>query len=194
MNGFIKRAAVLCVAAAGGLGCYSYRDLVDPCYPERYESAARHEVVGAYTPQIQNGHVLDQTVWNYDFEPGTDKLTGMGLDHLAYVARRRPQPDPLVYIQTAQDVAYDPAAPDKMADARQDLDAKRIVAVQKFLSAQTAGRQVAFQVLVHDPSEDGMSAVPAGVAIGKAYTTRPQGGLPVGGGTSVTGGAGTGTH
>ena len=69
-------------------------------------------------PQVSNGHVLDQTVWNYDFEPGTDKLTGGGLEHLAYLARRRPQPDPMVYLQTAQDVAYDPASPDKLAATR----------------------------------------------------------------------------
>ena len=74
-----------------------YRDLVDPCYPERYNYQARQEVVASYTPQVQNGHVLDQTVWNYDFEAGTDRLTGGGLEHLAYLARRRPQPDPVVY-------------------------------------------------------------------------------------------------
>jgi hypothetical protein len=197
MKGIITRAVLLGAAAAAGLGCYEYRDLVDPCYPERYEYAARKEVVGAYGPQINNGHVLDQTVWSYDFEPTTDKLTPGGREHLAYLARRRPQPDAVVYIQTAVDgvdVGYDPAAPDKMADGRQDLDAKRIVAVQKFLTAQTAGRHVDFQVLVHDPAEDGMSAIPAAIAVGKAYTTRPQGGLPTGGGGggAVSGGGGAG--
>ena len=27
-----------------GQGCYGYRDIVDPCYPERYEYMARKEV------------------------------------------------------------------------------------------------------------------------------------------------------
>ncbi len=62
--------------------------------------------------------MLDQTVWNYHFEPGTDKLTPGGLEHLAYLARRRPYPDPVVFLQTAQDVAYDPARRTKMRGAR----------------------------------------------------------------------------
>src|SRR4051794_34307779 len=111
MKGLIT-SAILCCAAAGLTGCYGYRDLVDPCYPERYEYAARQEVKAALAPQVQNGHVLDQTVWNYHFEPGTDRLNQGGLDHLAHLARRRPAPDPVIYLQTAQpDVVYDPAAP-----------------------------------------------------------------------------------
>jgi hypothetical protein len=159
MNGFIRKAAAVlcCAAGVGGLGCYTYHDLVDPCYPERYNFQARKEVVASYSPQIQNGHVLDQTVWNYDFEAGTDRLTGGGLEHLAYMARRRPQPDTTVYLQTAQDVAYDPANTDELGQKRQDIDAKRVVAIQKFLNAQTGGRRGEFQVLIHDPSEVGVS-------------------------------------
>ena len=48
MKGFIsKSVAVLGVSgvlAVGG-GCESYRNLVDPCYPERYEFASRQETV-----------------------------------------------------------------------------------------------------------------------------------------------------
>ena len=158
MKGLIRKAAaaLCCLAGVGGLGCYTYHDLVDPCYPERYNYQARQEVIASYTPQERNGHVLDQTVWNYDFEAGTDRLTGGGLEHLAYLARRRPEPDPVVYLQTAQDVAYDPDHSDKLTEVRQDLDAKRVAAVQKFLCAQTAGRRGEFQVLIHDPSEVGV--------------------------------------
>ena len=59
--------------------CGNYHDLVDPCYPQRYEFMARKEVNEAFIPQVQNGHVLDQTVWNYYFEPGTERLTTGGL-------------------------------------------------------------------------------------------------------------------
>src|SRR5437868_1877918 len=105
MKGFIRRSvAAGCVAGSLALagGCY-YRDLVDPCYPERYQNAAKQEVYAACAPQMNNGHVLDQTVWNYHFETGKDKLTPGGVEHLAYLARRRPCPDPTVYVQTAQD-------------------------------------------------------------------------------------------
>ncbi len=194
MKGFITRAASLlagALAAAAGGGCY-YRDVVDPCWPERYNYLARQEVNGAFAPQVQNGHVLDQTVWNYHFEPGTDKLTAGGLEKVAYLARRRPCPDQVVYVQTAQDVYYDAANPDRLVENRQLLDAKRIAAVQKFLGVQTAGRPVAFQVLVHDPAEPGVSGV-WGAAENAALPGRVRGGLASGGGASVTGGAGATT-
>jgi hypothetical protein len=191
MKGFIRKAAAVlcCAAGVGGLGCYTYRDLVDPCYPERYNFQARKEVVASSSPQIQNGHVLDQTVWNYDFEAGTDWLTGGGLEHLAYMARRRPAPDTTVYLQTAQDVAYDPAKSDELATKRQDLDAKRVAAIQKFLVAQTAGRRGEFQVLIHDPSEVGATGDwAAGEYLG--VLGRVRGGLQTGGGGTTSGGAG----
>jgi hypothetical protein len=192
MKGLIRKAAaaLVCAAGAGGLGCLDcYHDLVDPCYPQRYEAEARREVVGAYAPQIANGHVLDQTVWDYDFEAGTDRLTGGGLEHLAYLARRRPAPDPVVYLQTAQDVAYDPAKPDEMAAKRQELDAKRVIAIQQFLTAQTGGRRGEFQVLVHDPSDVTLPGAWGGVEYARMIG-RAVGGLPVGGG--VSGGGATG--
>src|SRR6516225_8236195 len=104
MKGFItKTLKTACgLGLLGMTGCFGYYDLVDPCYPERYNSMARHEVNQAFAPQMQNGHILDQTIWNFKFEEGTDKLTPGGMDHLAYLARRRPCPDPTIYLQTAQ--------------------------------------------------------------------------------------------
>jgi hypothetical protein len=182
MKGLIRKAAaaLCCLAGAGGLGCVTYHDCVDPCYPERYNAEARREVVAAYSPQIANGHVLDQTVWNSDFEQGTDKLTGGGMEHLAYIARRRPQPDPVVYLQTAGDLYYDGNKPDEMADKRQDLDSRRVAAIQKFLGAQTGGRRGDFQVLIHDPADVGASDVWDG-AVYTQMISRARGGLPVGG-------------
>src|SRR3989442_571602 len=115
MKGLIATGLILGLAEGVALagGC-QYRDLVDPCYPERYEHAARVEVRSIFAPQVHNGHVLDQTIWNSYFEAGTDRLTPAGLEQLAYLVRRRPAPDPVVYLQLAQDVpvAYDPDHPD----------------------------------------------------------------------------------
>ncbi|MFL5242742.1 MAG: hypothetical protein ACJ8FY_11595 [Gemmataceae bacterium] len=193
MKGLITKA-ILASGCAGMLGTLggcnmTCKDLYDPCYPQRYEAVSREEAGSATVPQVQNGHVLDQTVWNYQFELGTDRLTPGGLDALAYLARRRPQADPVIYIQTAQDVAYDPVNPDRYSAARYDLDSKRIQAVQKFLNAQTAGRHQDFQVLVHDPAEVGLSANAVGVIVGK-HNGSYQGTLPVGGGGGASGGAG----
>jgi hypothetical protein len=160
----------------GGLGCYRYRELIDPCWPDRYNYMARRELTAAFQPQVYNGHVLDQTMWNWHFEPGTDRLTAGGLNHLAYIARRRPHPDTLVFLQTAQDISYDPTAPDKLAEGRADLDAKRIAAVQKFLVAQTGG-SCQFRVEVHDPAEPYLPAVAVYNAYNNMVTTRFRGGL-----------------
>ena len=85
------------------------KGLYDRCYPQRYNNLAQREVNLGMTGQVQNGHVLDQTVWNYHFEAGTDRLTEGGQIHLAYLARRRPVPDPCLFLQTAHDVVYDAA-------------------------------------------------------------------------------------
>jgi hypothetical protein len=188
MKGLITKALLFGTAAAGSVGCYGYRDLVDPCYPQRYEYAARNEVTGALAPQVENGHVLDQTVWNYHFDPGTATLNASGLDVLARLARTRPHPDPVIFLQTAQDLGYDPAAPDKMTTSRNKLDADRIDAIQKFLNAQTANRPVAFQVQIHDPAEVNMAAVPANNIIQQMYSGF-KGRLQTSG-ASPTGGAG----
>ena len=161
MKGLITRA-VAAACLGGGLsltwGCGFYRDLVDPCYPQRYNAMAESSVNETFGAQISNGHVLDQTVWNYHFEKGSARLTSMGETHLAYLARRRPAPDAKVFLQTAQDIGYDPANPGEFTKVRSKLDNDRIQSVLSYLSAQTAGRPVAFDVTVHDPAEPGMSA------------------------------------
>jgi hypothetical protein len=172
MKGFMASCVnALCVTSGLAVvgGCDRYRNLVDPCYPERYEYAARNEVIAAFAPQVHNGHFLDQTVWNYHFEPGTEKLTPGGMDHLMYLARRRPYPDCTLYLATAHDILYDPAGPAKYAEQRMNLDQRRIQAIQNYLTAETAGRHVNFEVVVHDPAEPSLAAVPVGISIGKMY-------------------------
>jgi uncharacterized membrane protein YgcG len=195
MNGFIAKA-LAAVGLGGGLigmsGCYGYRDVVDTCYPRRYEEMSRNEVQACFDPQVNNGHVLDQTVWNYHFEAGTDKLTPGGLEHLAYLARRRPSPDTKVWLQTAQDVPYDSANPNQLVQTRAGLDKRRVQAIEKFLTAQTAGRPMVFEVGIHDPAEAGISAIPADRTVQQMYNGY-RGNLPTGagaGGASASGGAG----
>jgi hypothetical protein len=166
MKGIIAKTVMVAGMASGLLGitsgCDHYHDLVDPCYPQRYEYAARVEVNQSFAPQVHNGHVLDQTVWNYEFEPGSARLTRGGEEHLAYLARRRPIPDPTVYLQVAQDILYDSKAPDKFAETRVKLDTDRAQAIQTYLAAQTSGRNLSFNVVMHDPGEVGMSGVTVG--------------------------------
>jgi len=167
-------------------------DLYDRCYPQRYWWTSRMAVNQAMSPQVQNGHVLDQTVWNWHFEPGSAALTEGGLAHLAYLARRRPQPDCTLYLQTANDLRYDAACPDRLAGARQELDTLRVQSIQKFLVAHTAGRPIDFQVLIHDPGDPTQAAIPVGNSVTQMYL-RYRGGLSnIAGGASGGGGGGGG--
>jgi hypothetical protein len=159
MNGFIKKAAAQVILGAGFattvVGCHCYRELVDPCWPERYNAMARHSVRDTFNAQAMNGHILDQTVWDYHFEvdpkngAGTDKLLPGGMEHLDYLARRRPAPDLQLYLQTSRDPK---------------LDAARVNAVKAYMRKATSGRIVPmeFEVAVHDPSEVGNHARPLG--------------------------------
>src|SRR5262245_48496279 len=68
----------------GGARCRNY---IDPCYPQRYEYAARQAVLQPFGQQVHNGYVMNQTIWNYYFEAGTDKLTAAGAEKLDSLAR-----------------------------------------------------------------------------------------------------------
>jgi hypothetical protein len=165
-------------------------DLIDRAYPQRYSHMAIKEVNDGMAPQVQNGQILDQTIWTYYFEPGTDRLTPAGLEHLAYIVRRRPCPDTTVYLQTANDLVYDPACPERFAGARQELDGLRTQAIQKFLVASSAGRPADFVVITHDPGDTTIPAVAATPAF-NGYVNTTKGRL-VGAGGGGGGGAAAG--
>jgi hypothetical protein len=199
MNGFMKKnLAMLCLAGGlGSVGCAGgerYRNLVDPCEQQRYAAEARQAVITCFTPQVQNGQILDQTIWNYQFEPGTDKLNPMGLDKLDTLVRRRPEPDHRIFIATARDLTFNLDKPDEYAEARRELDDKRAAAIQKYLAVQTAGRPMKFDVLIHDPTEPGMSAVSARniIMTNRMVYTGSLGGGAGGAAFNTTGGATTG--
>ena len=85
------------------------------------------------------------------------------MDKLDQLARRRPHPDTRLFLQTARDIAYDAEKPDDYAAKRNDLDTKRITAIQKYLTATLTGRPATFDIQVHDPAYPGIDgAGPAG--------------------------------
>jgi hypothetical protein len=185
-----RYAAWMLTAGLAGLtvGCIPYNNMVDRCWPERYAYTARREVVESFAPQVQNGHILDQTVWNYDFEKGSDQLNGMGLAKLDYMVRRRPAPDACIYLATARDLIYDPANADAYGNGRRDLDSKRVAAIQKYLTQQMVGRPMQFEVLIHDPFEVGMPAEEAAAAVRQQIQGAKGALLTSGGGGYSTGG------
>lgn len=157
MNGFIRRAALgTCLGAsvAALAGCVpAYRDLVDPCWPERYNYEARQSVRSAFNAQAANGHTLDQTIWNEHFERGADgygtpTLTRAGKEHLLYLARRQPAPDPMVFVQWSHDAKGEAA----------DLNnARRTTVVDQLNQINAARKQaVTFEVVVRDSAVPGL--------------------------------------
>jgi hypothetical protein len=191
MKGIVTKA-LAGTALAGGLmsgGCYHYEKCVDPCWPERYNYAARQEVISAFAPQVQNGHILDQTVFNYHFEPGNERLTEGGREQLDILVRRRPAPDPRIFLATARDMSYDAANPEGYDKARRDLDNRRAAAVQKYLAAQTAGRPTAFEIVLHDPMPSYEFADPVNRSI-RLFSNATSGNLA--GGVSATTASSTG--
>jgi hypothetical protein len=172
-------------------------NVVDPCWPERYSQTARVETLQPFQAQAMNGQVLGvQTVWNYHFEPGTDVLTRAGQATLDQIVQKRPSPDGRIYLQTMRDVAYDAAAPEKLADTRRDMDERRAKAVQKYLAAQTAARPMNFDVQVIDPSDPSINSryfVNAINALPSQYGASLGGvggaGAGIGGGSSGMGGS-----
>lgn len=167
-----------------------YHSCVDPCWPERYSYQARQLTLSPFANQVANGAVIEQTVFNGDFEAGTDRLTPGGLAKIDILTRKRPVA-PTVYLQTSRDLAYDPAKATDYVKTKADLDNKRVVAVQQYLSASTSGRGLpGFEVVVTDPADMTLSAVGPANAV-RGYPTRFASGI--GGLITVNSGAGGAT-
>ena len=75
-------------------GCYgTFHEVVDPCYPERYNCKAREEVRAYRDMQESNGTAIEQTLYYHYFEPGQAKLNDGGIAFLERVTHRRPSPE-----------------------------------------------------------------------------------------------------
>jgi len=184
------------LAVLGAVGCATadrpsvqdrLADYYDPCWPERYTSVARQEVLEPFAAQAMNGAVIDNTVWNYHFEPQTDRLTPAGLEKIDYLVRRRPGPETHLFVQTARDLAYAPEAADKLVADRIALDTKRMAAVKKYFATQAAAKGVIPDVQVIDPADPSIPARYPANAFNALPGRYPAG--PIGGG----GGSGGGT-
>jgi hypothetical protein len=132
----------------GGLGA-CYRNWVDVSWPDRYNYAARQSVVAPFAQQAASGHFMNQTLWNFYFEPSSDKLTPGGMDKLNALAHATPGPDTRIYLQHSHDMAVTQENLDKIGPLRNDLDARRAAMVQRYM-AGSFGPRMDYEVLVHD--------------------------------------------
>ena len=135
-------------------GCFGYRDVVDPYYPKRYNVDARNSVRTALAPQVSNGNVLDQTVWDFHFETGKPELNAMGKDHLKRLARRRPAAQEVIFLQVAQN-------PDEKANNK-ELNMARTENIKTYMTKISQDKvHPEFQVVLHDPAEVSGSGIEA---------------------------------
>ena len=165
-----------------------FNSCVDPCWPERYAFQAREIALSPFANQAANGQAIDQTIFNGDFESGTDKLTPGGLDKLDTIARRRPV-DGRIYVQTSRDISYDPAKRADYAKTKSTLDGARADAVQGYLAASTAGRRLNFEVAITDPQDQRLPVAGPANAV-RGYPLQFRSGLAGIAGSGFAGGAG----
>lgn len=146
MTGKTRKAFVAALAAGvlGAVGCSgpglqeSFQNVNNNnSWPERNSALARQAVLHPFEVQQNNAAVVNDVILNAHFDNGTDALNGVGRDKLDQLARRMPSPNPVVWLQTANDVVYESKSPDKSAAARAELDTKRSAAVLAYLRASS---------------------------------------------------------
>jgi hypothetical protein len=201
------RAAVAAVVAAGGVlsvGCCGgpglqarFQDVNNNnSWPERNSYLARQPVLHAFETQANNALSTNDVILTAFFENGTATLNPVGRDKLDQLARKMPVPNPIVYLQTANDVVYDEKAPEKTVAARADLDTKRQQAILAYLNTRVAAKNTPFSVLpidIQDPSTN--SAGPAAAVRGLTlqYRSGITGGISSGNPMGAGGGQATST-
>ena len=111
----------------------------DHCWPEQYGRESQRRIYVPLGQQLLNGQKLEGTLWEHYFET-SDDLTDLGTratlnpageSRLRYLARKRPYPVTNLQMQTS---------------FNNDLDARRIAAVQEYLATVTMGNGVAWNV------------------------------------------------
>jgi hypothetical protein len=166
------RRTITTTAWAGALlgvlsitGCYgTFHEVVDPCYPERYNCKAREAVAEARQMQIQNGLMYEQTLYAHHFNPGEGLLNPGGVSHLSRLANRRPAAETTIYLQTAQNsYDLDYKKPEEYANKRKELDEKRKTEIVNFLKQERP--DLTFTVVVSNPAKLGMSGAEGGASI-----------------------------
>ena len=163
--------AIALLSLVSSTGCYgTFHELVDPCYPERYNCKAREEVNDLRNLQVQNGTMYEQTMFVHHFNPASEVLHPGGVPQLQRLANRRPAPETVIYLQTAQnsyDLDYKKA--DEYASKRKELDEKRKQEIEKFLKIERP--DVNFTVVVANPGKVGISGAEGRAAINNVRGT-----------------------
>ena len=82
----------------------------DHCWPNQYAREAYNRTQAPFGTQMNNGNVLECTLWNHYFmsEDGKQaELNPVGKSRIEYLARKRPYVIPSLYLQTTFDSKLD---------------------------------------------------------------------------------------
>lgn len=167
LRNVIKKAgwAVALLSLVSVTGCYgTFHEVVDPCYPERYNCKAREAVHDLRSTQVANGLVYDQTLFVHHFNPASETLHPGGVAQLQRLANRRPAPETTIYLQSAQNTYdLDFKKPEEYASKRKELDDKRKKEVENFLKMERP--DVTFTVVMSNPAKVGISGTEGRAAV-----------------------------
>jgi hypothetical protein len=201
MNRYTRAAAaaLLMVGGLGSLGCVTtgkgggsrYRNAVDPSWPDRYNYAAREAVMAPFAQQVANGHFEERTLWNWYFEPGSDRLHPAGMAKLDAISRR--PNDNKLFLQYAGDLPLTPDNAATIVDQRHELTAKRAAIVRQYLATKPGTPE--YDIAVHNgamPSIYAPFSVNAFRGQRAGYVGGIQGGADTGVGASLGSGNNTG--
>jgi hypothetical protein len=191
----LSKAGLGCAALAlmSVTGCYgTFHEVVDPCYPERYNCKARESVTAYRNMQEANGTAIEQTIYAHYFKPGEAVLNDAGVAFLERITHRRPQPESTIYIQTAQntyDLDYRQA--DQLTQRRTELDNARKAHVEQFVKAVRP--DVTFNVVTGvNPAREGINGLEISYAV-RDIRRSSRGYFLIPGFQQAGGGGGTGS-
>ncbi len=183
--------AMALLSLVSATGCYgTFHEVVDPCYPERYNCKAREEVSDLRAAQVQQGLIYEQTLFVHHFNPASETLHPGGIALLQRLANRRPAPEAVIYLQTAQNnYDLDYKKPEEYASKRKELDDKRKLEIEKFLKMERP--DVNFTVVVSNPAKVGISGSEGRAAVNDIRSSA-KGSFMIPGFSSGGGGGGSG--
>lgn len=200
----VAAAAVLMVGGLGAVGCTHtehgigggdrYRNVVDTSWPERYSYDARRAVLAPFAQQVANGQVVHYTLWNWYFEPGSDRLHPAGMDRLDAISLQNP--GTRIYLQTANDIVLSPDNANKIHELRDELNTKRAKVIEQYLASKPGAPS--FELAIHNGPVPKLYA-PFATAALRSQVQSYRGGLGGGGGggavsvssgSSLSGGSG----
>lgn len=147
-------AALLMIGGLGSVGCVTtgkgggerYRNAVDTSWPYNYNHAAQQAALAPFAQQAANGHFQERTLWNWYFEPGSDRIDSAGKAKLDAMSRNNT--DNKIYLQHAGDLPLTPDNADKVVALRHELTAKRAAAVRQYLATKPGTPE--YDISVHN--------------------------------------------